>query len=281
MSGIEATTNSFETAKLVEYGMIGAIAGWCEALHGKSGLGRGIQLIGTGTEAEAVCVARYALSNQSDGRPLTWDRASADVRGGRLQRGFARSMLGSYFESARPGSLWFRSMLDEVTPDLREFQAARAMRELVVIPLEIGTRFVDTIELHFSEKLRPFQHHLLNNLAPVLSVTWKNREQGLFTEELLRRSEKQRNLGEDTPILSVGNPARLSRAEYRVGLMLSRGLSIEEVRDTLSIRDSTLRTHLSNLYAKTRATNMSELMYLLVSAAPHQARQRAVTSRLA
>jgi DNA-binding CsgD family transcriptional regulator len=281
MASIDTTPNSLESAKLVEYGMIGAIAGWCEALHGKSALGRGIQLIGSGTEAEAVCVARYAVSSPSDGRPLTWDRAPADVRGGRLQRGFARSMLGSYFQSARPGSLWFGSMLNEVASDLRDFQSARAMRELVVIPLDIGKRFIDTIELHFTEKLRPFQQHLLNNLAPVLSVTWKNREQGLFTEEVLRRSEQQRSPADHMPILSVGNPARLSRAEYRVGLMLSRGLSIDEVREELNIQESTLRTHLSNLYAKTRASNMSELVYLLVSAAPHQTDHRAATYRLA
>ncbi len=276
-----ATTALSETAKLVEYGMIGAIAGWCEALHGKSALGRGLQLIGTGAEAEAVSIARYTLSGGADGRPLIWDRAAAEVRGGRLHRGFARSLLGNYFGSARPGSLWFRSMLDDVAPVLRDFQAARSMRELVVIPLESGPRFVDTIELHFTEKLRPFQQHLLNNLAPVLSMTWKNRAQGLFNEEVLRRSEQQRATPGDTPILSVANPARLSRAEYRVGLMLSRGLSIEEVRSALSIQDSTLRTHLSNLYAKTRATNMSELVYLLVSAAPHQSRVNPATARMA
>jgi DNA-binding CsgD family transcriptional regulator len=270
MGFYDASSSSSEAAKVVEYGMIGAIAGWCEALHGKSPLGRGLQLIGSGVEAEAISVVRYSLSGGADGRPLIWDRAPAEVRGGRLQSGFARSLMGSYFDSARPGSLWFRSMLDDVAHDLRDFQTARALRELVIVPLEVGPRFVDTIEMHFNERLRPFQQHLLTNLAPVLSQTWKNREQCLFTEEVLRRSEQQRSGLNDTPILSTANPARLSRAEYRVGLMLSRGLSPEEVRASLCIQDSTLRTHLGNLYAKTCATNLSELVYLLVSAAPHQ-----------
>ncbi|MBP9181812.1 MAG: hypothetical protein KBF78_01670 [Fuscovulum sp.] len=270
-----------ETARLAEYGMIGAIAGWCEALHGKSPLARGLQLIGTGMDAEATAVVRYVRAGGADGRPLTWDRAPAEVRGGRLQRGFARSLLGQYFDSARPGSLWFRSMLDDVSQDLRDFQLDRVLRELVVIPLDVGDRFVDTIELHFEDRLRPFQQHLLSNLAPVLSQTWKNRAQGMFTEDILRRSEQQRGLSGSTPILSTENPARLSRAEYRVGLMLSRGLSTDEVREALKIQDSTLRTHLGNLYAKTRAANLSELVYLLVSAAPHDSRRGATAARLA
>ncbi len=261
--------------------MIGAIAGWCEALHGKSPLLRGLQLLGSGIDAEAVAVVRYMRV--------------AGLTGARWPGTAPRTTCGAAGSSAAmPGRCWvatskppvraacgFRTMLDDVSPDLRDFQSARLLRELVVIPLQADERFVDTIELHFADRLRSFQQHLLNSLAPVLSQTWKNRAQGLFTEAVLRRSEQQRETLSQAPILSSDNPARLSRAEYRVGLMLSRGMSAEEVREALNIRDSTLRTHLGNLYAKTRASNLSELVFLLVSATPLSQRRDAVTARLA
>jgi DNA-binding CsgD family transcriptional regulator len=122
---------------------------------------------------------------------------------------------------------------------------------------------------------------LLNSLAPVLSETWRNRAQGLFTENLLHRAEVHRAPQGGKAILSTDNPARLSRAEYRVGLMLSRGLSTDEVKSALNIRESTLRTHLGNLYAKTHAQSLSELVYLLVSASPMARQGGAGTVRLA
>jgi DNA-binding CsgD family transcriptional regulator len=267
--------------RLTEFGMIGAIANWCECIHGKRQLLTSLQMIANGLDAEAVAIVRYARGGIGDSRPIAWDRAARDVRGGRLERGFARSLLGGYFDAARPGSLWFRSMQDDAAPDLAEFHTLRVLRELVVIPLDVDDRHVDAIEFHFSEKLRSYQQLLLNSLAPVLSETWRNRAQGLFTENLLHRAEVQRAPQGGKAILSTDNPARLSRAEYRVGLMLSRGLSTDEVMSALNIRESTLRTHLGNLYAKTHAQSLSELVYLLVSASPVGRRAGAGTARLA
>lgn len=270
-----------DSLRLAEYGMIGAIAQWCECLHGKSPLVKSLELLGTGVDAEAVAIVRFSRSGASDSRPVCWDRAPEDVRGGRLHSGYARSLLGAYFDAARPGSLWYRSMLDDTSPDLVDFHAARILRELVVIPLETNDRHIDMLEIHFAERLRNFQQLLLNTLAPVLSRNWRNRTQGLFTETVLRRAEQRRSATLDKPILSTDNPARLSRAEYRVGLMLSRGMSLEDVKAELNIRESTLRTHLGNLYAKTRVSNLSELVFLLVSASPIGSRDKGNAARLA
>ncbi|MEZ5796210.1 MAG: LuxR C-terminal-related transcriptional regulator [Paracoccaceae bacterium] len=202
------------------------------------------------------------------GRIILWDRGSTLGRGCRMEHGFTRSLMGPYFDAAHPGSLWSRTMSeDDPSPDLVDFHSARQLREMVIIPLESNARFIDTLELHFPYRLRNFQQLILNSLAPVLARTWQKRAQGLFTEALLKhsRSAPERI---STPILSDENPARLSRAEYRVCLMLSRGMSVDQVKEELRIRESTLRSHLSNLYAKTRSASLSELIYRLMAAPP-------------
>jgi DNA-binding CsgD family transcriptional regulator len=264
---VEGRASDHDGLPLVECGMLGAVAQWCECLHGKAPLAKSLQFLGTGVDAEALALVRYMKGGRSNGQAIAWDRALPDVRGKRLDRGFARALLGPYFEAARPGSLWFQSMMDDVAPDLTDFQSMRQLRELVMVPLEANDRFVDTIEFHFPEKLRNFQHMLLSSLGPVLATTWRNRAKGLFTDAMLHRNAPLRDAPSQVPILSPGNPARLSRAEYRVGLMLSSGMPIEEVKSALQIQDSTLRTHLSNLYAKTNVSNLSELVFLLVSSA--------------
>lgn len=252
-------------ASLAEYGVIGAVAQWCDCLNGKAPLLKGLQALGASAGIEALALVRYAKGDVGIGQCIVWDRARADVRGGRLNRGFARALLGPVMEASRAGSIWFRSMVDEHSHELSEFHALRSMRELAVVPLETSERCIDTLELHFAERPRNQTHLLLNSLAPVVSATWRGRTKGLFTESLLQRSGHRAEAETRAHILSPENPARLSRSEYRVGLMLSRGLAVEEVKAALSIQESTLRTHLSSIYAKTRVTGLSELVFLLAS----------------
>jgi DNA-binding CsgD family transcriptional regulator len=249
---------------LAEVGLIGAVAQWCECLHGRDPLLRSLEVLGTGLNAEIVAVARYPHDGRSAVRSVIWDRKGDDHTGAGT-RTFARALIGAYLEAARPGSLWFRSTVETSgANDVAEFHAARQLRELAVIPLQASNRFIDTFEIHFSDRLRSQQQVVLTSLAPVLARTWRNRAEGLFTEALLRVSpaSERSDVGR---ILSVENPARLSRAEYRVSLLLSRGLSIQEVKAELCIRESTMRSHLSSLYAKTNCTSLSELVFRLTS----------------
>jgi len=69
------------------------------------------------------------------------------------------------------------------------------------------------------------------------------------------------------PILSAENPARLSRAEYRVCLKLSRGRTLESAQCELGVTRATIRTHLRNIYAKTNTSCQSELINRLLASA--------------
>lgn len=257
-----------ETSRAIEVGMIGPIAQWCECLHGTDPLLKSLQMLATGLGAEAVVLARYGSVKGGETRAIFWDGCKDSAIVGRVERGFAHAVLGRFFDKARAGSLWFKSMIeDDLAPDLAAFHERRRLAELVVIPLQIGERTSDMLELHFAERPRAYQQAVLNVLGPVLARTWHNRARGLFTEALLRATPRTA-VPEGVPILSMENPARLSRAEYRVCLLLSRGLTMDEIKGELKISDSTLRTHLSNLYAKTGSANAGELIYQLVSIRP-------------
>lgn len=263
-----ASEDQSEMRLVAEVGLIGAVAQWCECLHGRDPLLKSLEILGKGLGAEIVALVRYSRDAGALLRTVTWDHAVADGNAGHADRGFARALMGPFFQAALPGSLWFRSTVEGGSAsDLEEFHAARHLRELAIIPLESKPRMVDTIEFHFRDRLRNHQQLILNSLAPVLAQTWHKRAQGLFTEAMLQLAPKisGRTLA---PILSAENPARLSRAEYRVSLLLSRGLSIDQVRAELRIRESTLRSHLGSLYAKTNSANLSELIFRLTASAP-------------
>lgn len=258
--------------RAIEAGMIGAVAQWCECLHGADPLLKALEVLGKSIEAEAVLLSRHSRTLGAKARVLAWDRQPKTVLGGRLERSYAASVLGAYFDKARPGSLWFKTMVeDNLGSDLIAFHSNRHLRELVVVPLEAKERSVDFLEIHLAEKPRNYQQAVLNMLAPMLARTWHNRASGLFTESLLRMTVRPHQVVDGVPILSADNPAGLSRAEYRVCLLLSRGKTMDELKSELGIGKSTLRTHLSHLYAKTGSSNAGELIYRLVAAEPFMA----------
>jgi DNA-binding CsgD family transcriptional regulator len=75
----------------------------------------------------------------------------------------------------------------------------------------------------------------------------------------------------DTPRLPGELLARhygVTPAEYRVLMSLIRGMSPHEMADALGCSETTVRTHLRHLFAKTRTRGQSDLMRLAMSVAP-------------
>ncbi len=66
----------------------------------------------------------------------------------------------------------------------------------------------------------------------------------------------------------MSNPANLSRAEFRVCLLLSHGLSVKGVTDELRLSEATVRSHLRSVYSKTETTGHAELLYRILSSEP-------------
>lgn len=246
-------------------GMIEAIAYWCECLQGQTPLRAGLKKIASGIGAEAIALSRMARKGAGATRAVTCDiRGEATARD-RLERSYAGCVLGRYVGNPKAGTLWFNSMCEtDGDPALANFHRRRRLSELVVIPLAVDDKTVDFLELHFRERLSPAHHAMLNMMLTTLTRTWARRSSGLFSEVILQPSDDADTAGQ--PILSAGNPARLSRAEYRVCHLLSRGLSTKAVRTELGISSSTLRTHLRNVYAKTGTTSQSELLYQILTA---------------
>jgi DNA-binding CsgD family transcriptional regulator/PAS domain-containing protein len=60
----------------------------------------------------------------------------------------------------------------------------------------------------------------------------------------------------------------LTGSELRVLLAMAPGLSVKEAAEILGIGDTTAKTHLQNIYAKTGTSKQTELMHLFMSSAP-------------
>ena len=251
-----------------EVQLIEAIAFWCECLQGKLALRQGLQMIAESLGADAVALTRLGRECGTIGRSIIIDRR---VRAGqeKLSRSYAASVLGKYVSQPKPATIWYSTMMDgDGDPALAAFQRHRRFTEIAVIPLTVEEKAVDFLELHFADRLDADRVAKLNMALSTLCRTWTRRAPGLFTENILRSAQAAAPEHDGSVLLGMTNPARLSRAEYRVCVLLSRGLSTKAIQSELAISASTLRTHLRNAYAKTGTQRQVELTVRLLTSRP-------------
>ncbi|MCV6595403.1 MAG: helix-turn-helix transcriptional regulator [Silicimonas sp.] len=263
--------------------VLDGIAAWCGGLHGAMALREALQALSDGFGAEAAALSRH-LKTETRPRSVALSDMRADVPDlPALTRALAVDVMGYFYDHARPATLWFLSdhLADEqwqTSQSLTHWQAARDIEEIVVVVLARNARQSDFIEFHFTRALERSEKLEFETLLPTIVRSWAGRQTGLVTQAGMdARVARARAAASDDrfkweqPLLDMANPANLSRAEFRVCLLLSRGLSVKGVTDELGLTEATVRTHLRSIYAKTETSSLAELLYRILSAGKPEA----------
>ena len=252
--------------------VLDGVAGWCGGLHGAMPLDNALRSLASGLDAEAAALARHHHRNEANPRTIALFDCEREIR-----RAYVQDVLGYLFSVARAGTAWFLSdLLDDPdwrdSIDLSTWRGRRGVTEIVVMPLAQSAQQSDYIEFHFSRALAKSERIEVEALVPTIVRSWGGRKPGLVTgavanERLSQARHRALNMRPDwdTPLLGMSNPANLSRAEFRVCLLVSRGLSVRGMCKELGLSDSTVRTHLRAIYAKTGTSSMAELLYRVLS----------------
>ena len=206
-----------------------------------------------------------------------YDIKSADRTFDQIRRAYAPDALGSYFGKLRRGAVWFLSDHQddsgfESTSGLSSWRLSRGIVEIVVVGLESTGLQHDYLEFHFAHDLTRDDKEAMEGLLPVLVRAWAGRKTGLVTRAQIddrimdaRAAAQASKIKPNAPLLGTSNPAKLSRSEFRVCLLLSRGLSVRGVTEELGLTEATIRSHLRAIYSKTGASGLPELVYRLLS----------------
>ena len=250
--------------------LIEGISGWVLSLQGCSPLLTGLGRLRDSLGAEAAVLTRLGRTDGAGTSVLVSDVVSIRADGEPVERSFAAGLLGSFVYKPRTGSAWFTEPADvDQDPALRSLYRRRRLSEMAVVVLQVEEKAIYFLELHFKDSLASDGRALASNLAGSLSDMWLQRATGRFSEALLK--SRPSTVAEDgrkgVPVefLSVDNPAQLSRAEFRVCSLLSSGMNTSRVCEELGITDSTVRTHLRQIYQKTGSSNMADLLFKLLA----------------
>ncbi|NND21726.1 MAG: helix-turn-helix transcriptional regulator [Silicimonas sp.] len=257
--------------------VLDGIASWCGGLHGSMSLVDALGSLAAGFGADASVLSRHQKQQDRPRAVAMMDAKSDDAEAVTIRRPFCQDVMGYFFTKARASTVWFLS--DHLsdgnwvsTQTLENWRATRVIEEVVVVVLAGSLRQQDYIEFHFARPLEYSEKLELEALVPTLVRSWSGRKTGLVTQAQMddrmirhRAAAQEHRLKPEASILGVSNPANLSRAEFRVCVMLSRGLSVKGVTEELSLSEATVRTHLRSIYSKTEVSGMPELMYRILS----------------
>lgn len=266
------TTSSGGADRFLYSRIIDAVSRWCDALHGDIPLQDALGELASGLGAVSAMIIRTYAHEGRGARVAVYDPANRLEAMPLSGTPTADKVFGVDFLRARAGSIWHESDLGEIE-DACAFPStgARRFTEFSALVLAAGGNRRDHIEFYFLSPVNVAARTPLLAVSSTIVRTWAERQVGLATRTILnhRSSAVSQAVVLERPVLSSSNPARLSRAEFRVCLLLSRGLSVQAVCDELDLAEATIRSHLRSIYAKTEIGSLPELLFLLLK--PHQA----------
>ncbi len=240
----------------------GGIATWCQCLSGIHTIRHGLSELAVGLGAE---VARLVRIDTEGGRSVRSIQGSVGSDLHIDERPLSDKVVGAYVSHAKVGSVWFASVsAEDGTSVVNRFNRQGGLAETAVFVISQDKKWTHLLELGFRNRFTTAKARAITALAGTLAQTWAARSPGLFTSALLPNRPAQPNRAFPAPILSDTNPAGLSRAEFRLCLLLSDGLSLERVQEELNIKAATLRSHLRQIRAKTDVANTNELVHNLL-----------------
>ncbi len=191
----------------------------------------------------------------------------------RLQKSYADVVCGDYIDSLKPGAAVLLSELNDkapvADPSLAQWMFKRNIRDVGIVCLGKRNQNHDLLELHFGAGARRSSSDAHEILTRSLAEVYAGRREGLMLGLLVGATRRAKltdgSTGGNQQLLSLANPAGLTRKEWQVCALVANGLSRERVAKELAVKPSTVQTHLRNIYAKSGFERFHELALHLVS----------------
>lgn len=226
-----------------------------------------IQIIVEGIGAECAALTRVNAA-RATARVAAATAGANGRRNPMAETPCAHAVLGAEIATLKEGtslllSEWETSRIER-DKDLEARMLRYGFVEVGFVYLGREGRVHDFLELYFIRT--PEWDSVRDWLAQGLARIYRFRRPGLLTESCARQGAVERDGRlDDAPILGMSNPCNLTRAEWRVCVLVSRGLTAKAVAGEMEISVATVRTHLRRIYPKTGFTGYHELARRLVS----------------
>ena len=238
------------------------VATWVHALLSGSNINPVLSDICELVGADGIQVVRHM--RHTDTIRLVADyEISAGKLFSKAMRSYIPLIFGDVIHIAKAGSIWLFSELDHKR-ETHEVLEELKTKEVVVLPLGTGDDHSDFLEMHLSATFQNRNRTFLEILAPILSQTWGSRAPGSVEALLAGRPFP---ITQATPaihqLLTPDNPVGLTRSEFRICSLIQEGNMPDQISAMLSVKRSTVKSHMHAIYQKTGTSGHVDLVHRL------------------
>lgn len=269
-----SATNDFPSRLASAFALV---TDWSAAMSGNLRLETVVGVLGRIVGAAHLAIYRLT-PDEPRARPAVAVDRRTTPRPERISGALARFVVANCQDDLIPGKI-FRLVDLQTDPRFTGSEAEAewlARPDIVQISLlllghEDGS--YDMLEILF-EKLPDFSVDIPTAIIAIaLSDAWSHRSPGLVLGLIAKFGIKNRLRPElfQSHILSPDNPYALSRAQQRVCQLLAAGQKPADIARLMGISITTVRSHLSNIYTKTKTSGQFEIIALINGPAPDDA----------
>ncbi|RDC71388.1 helix-turn-helix transcriptional regulator [Rhodovulum sp. 12E13] len=193
------------------------------------------------------------------------DRVAA-FGAGVLRADLRRIEPGDYQFLSRMGQLPYR-LSGGIDTDL----AALGVEDALFICVGKRRGIVELLELLYDRRPDSEGRRIVAWIAPKLLKAYQLGKSARVDAEISSREREVAAHAEQAKslpgrnILDYDNPSMLTRSEWRVCELASRGLTAKSIAHELGVTSNTVRSHLRSIYSKTDIGGFHELVYTLMA----------------
>ena len=245
------------------------VSAFAACLRGVDAIEIGLHRLATAVGAQSILLSRLSSGHRTAVVAAKSTVAKPSLV--ELNRPFCDNILDIDPWKLQVGVCVFRSGLDQPQEPsrsaLERWDRVSGTRDSLVMVLEINKDHVDRIEMHFDHRVERDTIHLCEEIARVLPMFYLARVPDIIEDSISRNAKRTgaAPARKGRPILSATNPYNLTRSEFRLCHVISRGLSYKALPAKLEISPHTVRSHLRNIYGKLEVEDYYELSHRLVS----------------
>jgi DNA-binding CsgD family transcriptional regulator len=257
-------------------GCLKVVADFTRAMERDGRVEPALQALAALTGADAAMITRLGAAGPR--RLAAWEPDAGRLFTPRNRPSLAADMLELAGQKLKAGSVVVLSDLAE-PGTLRDLAEARCLDtwpvgDAVFVLLGSSRSGTDLIELHLRHAATLPMPEVFAPIGGMLAELWRDRVAEPKPLAAVETGARHRPAPVD--ILSMDNPVRLSRAEFRVCQLVRSGRRAGEIADALHLQECTVRSHLRSIYAKANVSGQVGLMSLL---AQDDGRARMVAGR--
>ncbi len=244
---------------------------WTEVLQGRGDMREALARFSALTCADSCGVARSKGFGEKPEQYGTFLRKSGGIARARDADCVSFGYFGSNLFQGLEATVWAKSDCSHNgSSNLRMTPLTNGsgvpLQDIRSIILEKCQDGMTVLELQFRSIPSSAAISAIDLISKPLSNSWKRRLPGIaIISSLQAVNSDGRNSENETlvPILSFQNPKGLSRAEFRICVMVNGGMQVKSIADALQISERTVRGHLSSIYSKIGVSGQFELLHLL------------------